>query len=338
MKCETFRFREEMMRKHVLWAVLVFCSLLGGYGGALHAADQDAAGTAPEKSLNDAWKKFGQNLAEGLAKPMGEMLKGVVQSNPGFVEQIYKGRHMTPLHLAAWDNKTEEAKQLLAAGVDVDARDVNGSTPLHYAAYAFGGDIIPVLLAAGADVNAKDNDGCTPFHVAMVVGGHGGEKAIPYLLQGKANVNALDDGGCTPLVRGCACGSDLDKIKALLAAGADVNRCPKNGCGPLHWACRGDEELVGLLIAAGAEVNAKTAEGRTPLYYAVESGSRKIVQTLLKAKANPNLRDKKGWSPMAVAAEKGSLDAVAALRDAGAGAFLDQAARGGNQREARNSG
>ena len=161
-----------------------------GYGGALHAADQDAAGTAPEKSLNDAWKKFGQNLAEGLAKPMGEMLKGVVQSNPGFVEQIYKGRHMTPLHLAAWDNKTEEAKQLLAAGVDVDARDVNGSTPLHYAAYAFGGDIIPVLLAAGADVNAKDNDGCTPFHVAMVVGGHGGEKAIPYLLQGKANVNA----------------------------------------------------------------------------------------------------------------------------------------------------
>ena len=97
-----------------------------------------------------------------------------------------------------------------------------------------------------------------------------------------------------------------------------MNRCPKNGCGPLHWACRGDEELVGLLIAAGAEVNAKTAEGRTPLYYAVESGSRKIVQTLLKAKANPNLRDKKGWSPMAVAAEKGSLDAVAALRDAGA--------------------
>ncbi len=106
------------MREHVLWLVLVFCSLPGGYGGALHAADQDAAGSAAEKSLNDAWKKFGQNLAEGLAKPMGEMLKGVVQSNPGFLEQIYKGRHMTPLHLAAWDNKTEEAKQLLAAGVE----------------------------------------------------------------------------------------------------------------------------------------------------------------------------------------------------------------------------
>ena len=106
-----------MMRNNVLWLVLVSCGWLGSIDAATPAADQDAAGNAPAKSSSDAGKKLGQNLTEGLAKPMGEMLKGIFQSNPGFVEQICKSRHLTPLHLAAWDNKTEEVKQLLAAGV-----------------------------------------------------------------------------------------------------------------------------------------------------------------------------------------------------------------------------
>jgi hypothetical protein len=43
------------------------------------------------------------------------------------------------------------------------ARDADGATPLHYAAESYDRDIVEALLAAGADVNARDlRFGATP--------------------------------------------------------------------------------------------------------------------------------------------------------------------------------
>ena len=50
-------------------------------------------------------------------------------------------------------------------------------------------------------------------------------------------------------------------MKQLIDAGADVNRSPKNGVSPLHWAVAKNLQMVDLLIAAGANVNTKDDKG-----------------------------------------------------------------------------
>jgi|TARA_B100002003_G_scaffold33438_1_gene28604 ankyrin repeat protein len=57
----------------------------------------------------------------------------------------------------------EAVKQHLAAGVDVNAKNKNGTTPLHRAAYYGRKETAELLIAKGADVNAKDKDGDTPL-------------------------------------------------------------------------------------------------------------------------------------------------------------------------------
>jgi len=63
----------------------------------------------------------------------------------------------------------EAVKQHLAAGTDVDAKDMNGETPLTWAAYSGHKEIAELLLAKGADVNAKSKRG-TPLSNAVKSG------------------------------------------------------------------------------------------------------------------------------------------------------------------------
>lgn len=72
--------------------------------------------------------------------------------------------------------------------------------------------------------------------------------------------------------------SNSDRLKWLLAAGADPNQKAYGGRTPLHIAIESigskeislnDIELVELLLEAGADPNAQDAEGNTPLHKAV---------------------------------------------------------------------
>ena len=79
---------------------------------------------------------------------------------------------------------------------------------------------------------------------------------------------------------------DTAAVKALLAAGADVNAKHNNGGTPLHWAASdGHKELAELLLAKGANINAKDNEGRTALSLAQRGGHTAVVQLLKKAGA-----------------------------------------------------
>ena len=69
----------------------------------------------------------------------------------------------------------EAAKQAIADGADVNAKDRGGATPLHQAAFnafhqaALSGhkETVELLIAKGADVNAKDDKGRTPLDRAV---------------------------------------------------------------------------------------------------------------------------------------------------------------------------
>ena len=67
------------------------------------------------------------------------------------------------LHAAARVGHIEVVKRHLAAGANVNAKDVSKRTPLHIAAKAGRTEVAELLIAEGADVNAKNKNGDTPL-------------------------------------------------------------------------------------------------------------------------------------------------------------------------------
>ena len=72
------------------------------------------------------------------------------------------------IHEAAEQGNIEAAKQHLAAGTDVDAKDDDGRTTLLHAAYQGNNEIAELLIAKGADLNVKNKVGYTPLDVAIL--------------------------------------------------------------------------------------------------------------------------------------------------------------------------
>ena len=66
---------------------------------------------------------------------------------------------------AAWDGNIKAVKQHLAAGVDVDEKDLYGETSLHYAADKGHKEIVELLIAKSADLNPISY-GMTPLDYA----------------------------------------------------------------------------------------------------------------------------------------------------------------------------
>jgi ankyrin repeat protein len=116
-----------------------------------------------------------------------------------------------------------------------------------------------------------------------------------------------DGGGLTPLVY-AVLSDDLDSVKALLAAGADINQTTSYGWSPLLVATQNRYYKLGeYLIAHGADVNLTNKGAWTPLYLAtdnrnIESGDYPVrkpdmdhldyIKLLIDKGANVNARMK----------------------------------------------
>lgn len=70
------------------------------------------------------------------------------------------------LRLATYKGDSEETSQLIAEGVEIDAKDEYGNTALMIAAIEGHLEIVEALVAAGADVNARTTGGVTALFAA----------------------------------------------------------------------------------------------------------------------------------------------------------------------------
>ena len=78
----------------------------------------------------------------------------------------------------------------------------------------------------------------------------------------------------------------VQRVKQLLADGAQVNSRDRNGDSPLNMAAaKGNVELVDVLLGARADVQLANLAGVTPLMSAAFAGSPEIVGKLLAAGA-----------------------------------------------------
>jgi hypothetical protein len=116
--------------------------------------------------------------------------------------QVYEGD--TGLHAAAFSYDADIARDLIAAGADIRARNRRGAEPLHAAATGVPGavtwdptrqqEVIRSLVAAGADPNALAAGGVTPLHRAVR---NRCSAAVEALLGAGADPRLQNNGGST---------------------------------------------------------------------------------------------------------------------------------------------
>ena len=158
-----------------------------------------------------------------------------------------------PLIQACRLGKLNKLEELIAAGVNVNARDEHNQTALNCAVYRGDIEMVKWLLHEGADVNAK---GEYPDKTALMEAATWGNVEIAeILLKAGAEVNVQDDLGCTALMWATISNYANPRIiETLLDAGANVNMKDKDGDTALAIAQRaGNKEVVQLLKSAGAK-------------------------------------------------------------------------------------
>ncbi|XP_049796340.1 speckle-type POZ protein-like isoform X2 [Schistocerca nitens] len=111
----------------------------------------------------------------------------------------------------------------------------------------------------------------------------------------------------------------VEKLEALLAAGADVSAGDEQRLTALHCAAReGHVRAVNCLLEHGAEVDARSNLENTPLHLAAWKGHAAVVRLLLASSADPNATNRFGKTPLHRAALDGHAGAAAVLLESGA--------------------
>jgi len=87
-----------------------------------------------------------------------------------------------------------EVKNLIEAGIDVDAQTKDGATALMLASRTGHSEITRMLMEAGAEVNTQDHNG---FTALMIASAQGHIVVVRMLIEVRADVNARTEEGDT---------------------------------------------------------------------------------------------------------------------------------------------
>lgn len=226
------------------------------------------------------------------------------------------------LYVAASRGHDKVVKQLLDAGVDVNAQGGKNGTALQVAALEGRYEVASVLIGHKADMNIT----CKRYGVPLSAAAEKGHlRTLQILLDNGANVNGRGGWYSHPLTSAVV-GKNLQIVEMLLSNGADVNALGgRHGCPLMAAAYMGMLDLIRLLVNRGARVNDENDKGSDALYAACMAGNIGAVRLLLDLGADINARGGKHRNALNAASAEGHLNIVRHLLEAGADVdFFDE--------------
>jgi len=190
----------------------------------------------------------------------------------------------------------------------------NQPTPLMNAAAAGDLSELQDLVGDGANVNTVTPEGTA---LSWAIDKQQQVSAL-YLMSVGATPDKGVETGATSLLMKVSDQGDKRLVKALLAAGADVNYSDTNGESAIAYASyKGHLTIVKALLKAGADVNV-SPKGQSLLMHIVSNNDLLLAQVVIAAGADVNFTDDQGNTALKVAQEKGLSDLEMLLVQSGA--------------------
>jgi len=205
------------------------------------------------------WSFAGQHCAE---------IRSLLERRPDAVLDVGEHTGATALDSALRYHQLDACRLLLAAGADPLAEDRLG---------------IPVIAYVPLYRNHRDITLQREFEKLLPLSSFYDEYELSHLHQIVLGVRPLD-------LR-----SELERRLCC----SQLNQEDKLGYTPLHWAAsQGDVNAVRLLLEAGADVDKVNANGESPLHTACRAGSRSCAEALILAGADLHKRLPNGYQPI----------------------------------------
>lgn len=149
-------------------------------------------------------------------------------------------------------------------------------------------DSLKFYLNLGVDIEAKDPDGSTLLNIALS-GGH--TDIADYLIEKNADIHAEDNGGLSAVHRVARTNATHCMAK-LFSRGANLNARTKKGRTPLHYAAAlGKSEMTSWLLSQHVNIRAKDSLGFTPIEHAHLHNQSSTAKLLLEQYANETIND-----------------------------------------------
>ncbi|CDI86295.1 ankyrin repeat-containing protein, conserved, putative [Eimeria praecox] len=179
----------ETARLTIFRLMLQHCDSLDAHEALLdrHRPLEKRQSPSPSSSTSTGTEEETATSQDTAAKPKGPVL------GPSRRRLLFASAHRLlgrsqALHFAASNNKTRLCRQMLAAGAEVEALNIEGATPLHLACVSGALDTVKLLVERGADINAPTLAGETPL---LLAGYWLRGDILSWLLQKGANPKAV---------------------------------------------------------------------------------------------------------------------------------------------------
>jgi uncharacterized protein len=184
------------------------------------------------------------------------------------------------------------------------ARDGTGVSAILLAMYHGKRDIAAALVELGAPVDVFEASA-----LGLV------DRLKVLIAEDSSRVSAYAQDGFYPLGLAAFFGQ-LEAVRALIAAGADVHATARNAfkVQPVHAAAASRNlDILRAVLEAGGDPNVPQQQGFVPLHEAATSGNREMAELLIKHGANPRLANDAGKSSIDLATENGHTELAAYL-------------------------
>jgi hypothetical protein len=246
--------------------VIAYLCIINTNQCAEQVRDRSVTRHSIKNFVDDVYQKTLENLVTGIASDNVSLVQAAYRQDIP-LDKLYVNRKIVmPLISAAYYDSINVIHFLIAAGVDINQKDINGNTALQIACDKGYTNIVRLLLDSSAQVNVSNNNGCSPL------------------------VSALKQGS-------------LEIVKLLVSSGANINSSDTDGLSLCMIAAqRGYTATIEYLYKAGACINTQDKAGNTALIHVLEFGHLTTAQTLInECNADYRILNNKGQTALSIA-------------------------------------